>query len=109
MQRSKLMPQQRRKAAAMGSSGEVRGRYVSAKCGIPGPPYSHEDCVTGPSPFAAGLPDEQTCQCSCHDEMRQQLRHLRELGFTSRQITQIWLAGPRYRGEQKGGGDGQQQ
>lgn len=72
--------------------------YISSKCapGFSGP-YSHEDCVTGPDPFSAGIPDDKTCQCCCHDVMRQQLAALRAQGFTPQQIRHIWLSGLRYR------------
>ena len=70
--------------------------YISSKCGMPGP-HAHEDCVTGPNPFAAGTPDAQTCQCACHDEMRRELAKLRAAGLTPTEIRRVWLSQPQYR------------
>ena len=62
--------------------------YVSTKCQGSGP-YSHEDCVTGPSPFTAG--ERQWCECPCHNEWREKIRGLLRAGWTPAQIRRMWL------------------
>lgn len=64
--------------------------YLSTKCreGTQGKPYWHEDCVTGPDPWAAG--DTNRCECPCHEEKRQLIARAKAGGLTTAEIRRLW-------------------
>lgn len=62
--------------------------YISTKCLVSGP-NSHEDCVTGPSPFTAG--ETQWCECPCHNEWREKICGLIRAGWRPAQIRRMFL------------------